>query len=221
MKELVISAMILLSACGQCARHGVPAPDAADDARPKPRAILDRMRADTSWIRRLEEMADSALGPGTRCLDPVWHLFLHDGRTWFFNQDWGGVLEIPSDFLPEDDEYQAHFSFHGTRAYSPDSLIVVSFYAGGQFLTLEETCEVLQEDLTAAGFRIVALQMDDRSFSIHALSDEGIHYYGREIFDDEWIEYSVSIQYPDWLDVSHIIPMVDRYPYGPARPSTK
>ena len=162
MKELLISVMILLSACGQCARRGVPATDAADDARPKPREILARMRADTSWIHRLEEMADSALGPGARCLDPVWHLFLYDGRTWFFNQDWGGVLEIPSEFLPEDDEYQAYFSFHGTRAYSPDSLVVVSFYAGGQCLTFEETCEAVQEDLAADGFRIVALQMDDR-----------------------------------------------------------
>ena len=216
MKDLLISVMILLSACGQCARRGVPATDAADDARPKPREILARMRADTSWIRRLEEMADSALGPGARCLDPVWHLFLYDGRTWFFNQDWGGVLEIPSEFLPEDDEYQAYFSFHGTRAYSPDSLVVVSFYAGGQCLIFEETCEAVQEDLAADGFRIVALQMDDRSFAVHALSDEGVHFYGREIFDDvNGLEYSVSIQYPDWRDVSHIIPMVDRYPCGP------
>ena len=215
MKELVISAMILLSACGQCARHGVSATDAAVDVLPEPQTVLARMRADTLWIRRLEERADSALGPGARCLDPVWHLFLYEGRTWFFNQDWGGVLEIPSDFIPEDDEYQAYFSFHGTRAFSPDLLVVVSFYAGGQGLTIEEMFDAVQEDLVADGFRIVALQMDDRSFSVHALSDEGIHYYGREILDDvEGIEYSVSIQYPDGRDVSHIIPMVDRYPYG-------
>lgn len=216
MKELLISAMVILCAGSQCARRGVSETDAADGSLPGPQAVLARMRADTLWIRRLEEMADSALGPGARCLDPVWHLFLYEDRTWFFNQDWGGVLEIPSDFLPEDDGYQAYFSFHGTRAFSPDSLVMVSFYAGMQGLTFEERFDAIQEDLTADGLRIVALQLEDRSFAVHAVSDEGIHYYGREIFDDvEGIEYCVSVQYPDGRDVSRIIPMVDRYPYGP------
>ena len=216
MKELLISTMIILCACNPFARRGAAMTDNGDGEMPDPQTILTRMRADTLWIRRLEEMADSTLGPGTKCLDPVWHLFSHEGRTWFFNQDWGGVLEIPSDFIPEDDEYQAYFSFHGTRAFSPDSLVVISFYAGGLGLTIEETSDAVQEDLTADGFRIVALQMDDCSFVVHAVSDEGIHYYGREIFDVvEGIEYSVSIQYPDGRDISHIIPMVDRYPYGP------
>ena len=216
MKELVISAMLLLSACNPFARRDATLTDNGAGEMPEPQTILTQMRTDTLWIRRLEEMADSVLGPGARCLDPVWHLFLHDDRTWFFNQDWGGVLEIPSDFIPEDDEYQAYFSFHGTRAFSPDSLVVVSFYAGGQGLTIEEKFDAVQEDLVADGFRIVALQMDDRSFAVHALSNEGIHYYGRDILDDvEGIEYSVSIQYPDGQDVSRIIPMVDRYPFGP------
>ena len=92
---------------------------------------------------------------------------------------------------------------------------MVSFYAGGQGLTFEERYDAIQEDLTADGLRIVALQLEDRSFAVHAVSDEGIHYYGREIFDDaEGIEYSVSVQYPDGRDVSRIIPMVDRYPMG-------
>ena len=101
----IISILFLSMACGQ---------------RPKanntPEGILAQMRADTSWIHELDSLSQVAIGPGARCIDPVWHTFSYDGRTWFFNQDWGGVLEIPSDYLPEDDLWQAELSFHGTRA---------------------------------------------------------------------------------------------------------
>ena len=86
-------------------------------------------------------------GPGAKCLDPVSHSFTYDGRTWIFNQDWGGVLEIPADYIIEDDLWQAKISFHGTHAWSPDSTILVSFYAGFQCLDKEEFTESILESL--------------------------------------------------------------------------
>ena len=86
-----------------------------------PETVLAQMRADTAWIRTLDSLAAIAIGPGVKCLDPVWHLFSWEGRNFFHNQDWGGVLEIPEGFLPEDDLWQAVVSFHGTRAWSPDT----------------------------------------------------------------------------------------------------
>ena len=50
--------------------------------------MLAVMRSDTSWTRELDSMAQVAIGPGAKCIDPVWHLFSYDGRFWLFNQDW-------------------------------------------------------------------------------------------------------------------------------------
>ncbi|MBR5431507.1 MAG: hypothetical protein IK119_03895, partial [Bacteroidales bacterium] len=63
-----------------------------------PEAILAQMRADTAWISTLDSLAGIAIGPGAKCIDPVWHLFSYNGRSFFHNQDWGGVLEIPKGF---------------------------------------------------------------------------------------------------------------------------
>ena len=76
-----------------------------------PEAILAQMRADTAWINTLDSLAAIAIGPGAKCIDPVWHLFSYEGRYFFHNQDWGGVLEVPKGFLPEDDLWQAELSF--------------------------------------------------------------------------------------------------------------
>ena len=56
-------------------------------------------------------LAAIAIGPGAKCIDPVWHMFSYEGRYFFHNQDWGGVLEVPKGFLPEDDLWQAELSF--------------------------------------------------------------------------------------------------------------
>lgn len=208
---------ILLSAIiGACRPGGRTPASGQDDRIPSAESIIARMRADTLWIRRLETLADSAIGPGARCIDPVWHLFEWEGRNWFFNQDWGGVLEIPTDFLPEDDYLQAHFSFHGTQACSPDSLVLITFYAGARSSLVRELIEMRQESLAESGFRIFSCTERDSTFTIRAQSDEGIIYYGRTVVDTEAAaEYSVSLQYPEGYDVSDILPMIDRYPQGP------
>ena len=203
----IISILFLSMACGQ---------------RPKanntPEGILAQMRADTSWIHELDSLSQVAIGPGARCIDPVWHTFSYDGRTWFFNQDWGGVLEIPSDYLPEDDLWQAELSFHGTRAWSPDSLILVSYYAGFQALTLEESIEAIRDGLKDDGFAVREWDEKEKVLTIRARSAEGVNYYGRHIFaNDDGVEFSVSVQYPDEneSDTLPVIEMADRYPAGP------
>ena len=203
----IISILFLSMACGQ---------------RPKanntPEGVLAQMRADTSWIHELDSLAQVAIGPGARCIDPVWHTFSYDGRTWFFNQDWGGVLEIPSDFLPEDDLWQAELSFHGTRAWSPDSLILVSYYAGFQALSREGSIEAIASGLKEDGFAVREWDEKEKVLTIRARSAEGINYYGRHILaNEDGVEYSVSVQYPDEkvAEALAVIEMADCYPVGP------
>ena len=209
MKNTIIipTILLLVLACGQ---------------RPKdnktPEDILAQMRADTRWIYKLDSLAQIAIGPGTKCIDPVWHTFSYDGRTWFFNQDWGGVLEIPSDYLPEDDLWQAELSFHGTRTWSPDSLILVSYYAGFQTLSKEESIEAIVSGLEEDGFAVQGWVEKEKVLTIHARSADGINYYGRHIFaNDNGVEFSVSVQYPDEkaAEALPVIEMADRYPAGP------
>lgn len=164
-----------------------------------PEAILVQMRADTSWIHHLDSLAQTAIGPGAKCLDPVSHSFTYDGRTWIFNQDWGGVLEIPADYIIEDDLWQAKISFHGTHAWSPDSTILVSFYAGFQCLDKEEV------------------------LTVFARSTQGINFVGRYLYTDEdGIEHCVSVQYPDDKaeEAIPVIAMASHYPLGPMTDSS-
>ena len=203
----IISILFLSMACGQ---------------RPKanntPEGVLAQMRADTSWIHELDSLAQVAIGPGARCIDPVWHTFSYDGRTWFFNQDWGGVLEIPSDYHPEDDLWQGELSFHGTRAWSPDSLILVSYYAGFQALSREESIEAIASGLKEDSFAVQEWDEKEKVLTIRARSAEGINYYGRHILaNEDGVEYSVSVQYPDekTAEALPVIEMADRYPASP------
>jgi hypothetical protein len=199
---LITSALLALISCRQ------------KPTQSGPEAVLARMRADTAWIHQLDSMAQIAIGPGAKCLDPVSHSFSYEGRTWLFNQDWGGVLEIPSDYLIEDDLWQAEFSFHGTRAWSSDSLIIVSFYAGFQALEYKEYLESLEDGLIEEGFSIIS----NNGGTILARNEEGINYYGRHLYaNKDGIEYSVSVQWPDEKseEAKEIIMMADRYPAGP------
>ncbi len=204
---LIVLLMALMLSCGQ-----------RKPAQDTPEAILAQMRADTSWIHKLDSLAQIAVGPGAKCIDPVWHTFSYEGRTWFFNQDWGGVLEIPSDYMPKDDLWQAELSFHGTSAWSPDTLILVSFYAGFQGITNEESIEATISELEEEGFAVLERDEKEKVFTVRARSAEGINYYGRRIFaNEDGIEYAVSVQWPDekTSEAQLVIEMADRYPTGP------
>jgi len=211
MHRLIIPFFLTLACTAACVH-----PAGSDD--PAPEEILARMRADSSWIRELDSLAAEAIGPGARCIDPVWHLFGQDGRKWLFNQDWGGVLEIPSGYIPEDDLWQAELSFHGTRAFSPDSMVVISFYAGFQAIGNEELADAIRKDLDGDGFAIEHMDVDDREFRITARSAGGIHYYARYLFaDGDGVEYAAGVQFPAGREneAEEIIRMIQRFPLGP------
>ncbi len=198
---------ILMLSCGQHSKN-----------QETPESILAQMRADTSWIHELDSLAQVAIGPGAKCIDPVKHTFSIEGRTWLFNQDWGGVLEIPTDYIPEDDLWQVELSFHGTRAWSPDSLILVSFYAGFQGVTDEESIEATISGLEEDGFIVLKREEREEVITIRARSIEGVNYYGRQIFaNEDGVGYMISVQYPDGKSsgVQTVIEMADRYPIGP------
>lgn len=199
--------LVLTLSCGQ-----------RQQVKDAPEAILAQMRADTAWIHQLDSMAQIAIGPGSKCLDPVSHSFAYDGRIWLFNQDWGGVLEIPADYTIEDDLWQAELSFHGTRVWSPDSLILISFYAGFQALENDEFEESTRLGLEEDGFAVQAWDEKEKDIIIRARSAEGINYYGRHrLANENGVEYSVSVQYPDGKgdDAKKVIDMVNMYPTGP------
>lgn len=209
MRNTLLLVTIAFAVAAACGRRSEP--------RLAPEVILAQMRADSSWIRELDSLAQIAIGSGAKCIDPVWHTFSYEGRTWFFNQDWGGVLEIPSDYLPEDDLWQAELSFHGTRAWSPDSLILVSFFAGFQALTPEESKAAILSGLENDGFVVQRPDEKENVLTLRARSAEGINYYGRHILGENGIEYSVSVQYPDRKasEALKVIEKADRYPAGP------
>lgn len=209
MKNTILFAtiFILMLSCGQQSKN-----------QETPESILAQMRADTSWIHELDSLAQIAIGPGAKCIDPVWHTFSYEGRTWFFNQDWGGVLEIPADYIPKDDLWQTELSFHGTSACSPDTLILVSFYAGFQGVTNEESFEATISKLEEEGFAVLERDEKEIVFTVRARSAEGINYYGRRIFaNEDGKEYAVSVQYPDekTSEAQLVMEMADRYPVGP------
>ena len=210
MYKLIIPFLMILAfftACGY----------SVGSADPSPEETLAQMRADTAWIRELDSLAAEAIGPGARCLDPVWHLFEWDGRKWLFNQDWGGVLEIPSGYIPEDDPWQAELSFHGTRAFSPDSMVIISFYAGFQAIGDEELTETVREGLEGDGFVIEHIDVDDREFRISARSARDIRYYARHLFaDGDGVEYAAGVQFPAAREdeAEEIIRMIRRFPLG-------
>ena len=65
--------------------------------------ILSDMRSDRALAATLDSLAQLSIGPGARWLDAVKYTFSWDGRLWVFNDDWGGVLEIPGGYIPKDD----------------------------------------------------------------------------------------------------------------------
>lgn len=191
-----------------------------------PEKILAQMRADSAWVRELDSLVCLALGPKARCIDPVWHLFSVGEERWFHNQDWGGVLELPDGFTPEDDTWQAELSFHGTAATSADSLMRLSFYAGFGAFSADEYEENARQCLGEAGFRVLEVSHSNVDFgdgipylaiTIQARSDENVNYYGRSIpSGPDCVEWSAAIQYDGSVaqKASAIIPMIDRYPFS-------
>lgn len=113
---------------------------------------------------------------------------------------------------------RAELSFHGTRAFSPDSMVVISFYAGFQAIGNEELAEAVREGLEGDGFAIEHIDVDDREFRISARSAGGIRYYARHLFaDGDGVEYAAGVQFPATREdeAEEIIRMIRHFPLGP------
>lgn len=144
--------------------------------------------------------------------------------TWLINKDWGFALEIPADYLVEDNPWAEHFSDHGRRVFSPDSLILISTYAGVQVLPDDEVGEDLANSLAEDGFQISQIETVGRTLIIHARNGDGINYYGHHtLANEDGIEYAVSVQYPDEKadEARTLIKMADRFPAGPTTESER
>ena len=183
--------------------------------------ILALMRSDSAYIHELDSMATLALGAEAVCIDPVWHLFNCEGGRWFHNPDWGGVLEIPAEFIPQDDWVQAVLSFHGTRAISPDTTVVVSFYGGFHFDTEEEYMEEIVNSIRESSFDVTDVdtgtvlfpdEFTATSYTVRA-TDGDIKYYGRYIpMGPDGVMFVASVTYQNDDEIKEIIPMINLYP---------
>lgn len=219
-RTLHILLLVLLATVLSCGQPRRSAPQG-------PEAVLAQMRSDKEWIAELDSLAGLAIGPGAKCIDPVWHLFSWEGRRWFHNQDWGGVLELPAGFTPEDDTWQAELSFHGTTASSADSLMRLSFYAGFGASGADDYTEDLTQSLAQQGFTVLGVSRSTVDFgdgtpypalTIRARSAEGVCYYERAIpSGPDGVEWCAALQYDGSVAgaAAGIIPLVDRYPLGP------
>lgn len=211
-----IIALTLLCSCGPKAVR-YPDRDVAD--------ILSQMRADPALKAFADSMGVLQLGEGTVCLDPVKHLYRRDGRHFLYNEDWGGVLELPQGWIPEDDRRQAELSFHGTRVWSPDSTVLICTHAGWS----DDPGEKLESEartLAEQGFMVISqtlsyVPMGELTVlctSIGALGEDGTAYYGRTVHPETMhVAYSVSIRYPqeDEDRVAGLMAYVERYPLSP------
>lgn len=214
---LILIPVILLSAC----RNGRTV-----QTSDTPQTILENMRKDSAVIAFADSMGVVQLGPGTKCIDPVKHTYLRDGRTFLYNEDWGGVLELPQGWIPEDDLWQAELSFHGTHVWSPDSTILMATYAGISVPDLDQL-EITSETLASQGFtitsheqtRILIGEEPALCLTVLALGEDGIIYLGKTVTtESRCIEYSASLQYDEKENSERIDILksfLERYPLGP------
>lgn len=187
--------------------------------------MLAEMRSDTAYIHELDSLATLALGADANCIDPVWHLFNCNGRRWFHNPDWGGVLEIPEGLVPQDDYIQTELSFHGTSAITDDHKLMLSFYAGYQAETEAEYMEGILNTYRKNGFNVITIDTTAMEFpeeykasayTIKATNSNGMNIYGRYIPSGlDKVLFLVALTNQDGHDarIREILPMIDRYPF--------
>lgn len=213
---LILIPVILLSAC-----RNVSTVNTADDLR----TILESMRRDSTLIAFADSLGVLQLGAGTKCIDPVKHIYLRGERTFLYNEDWGGVLELPEGWFPEDDIIQAELSFHGTQVWSPDSTILISTYAsycGQEINQLEVICENLaQQGFMLSSQEEVRIEIGSepaRCFNVMALGENSIYMGKSVVLEKSSIRYFISLQYDgneDYERVNQIKSYFERYPLGP------
>lgn len=211
-----IIALTLLCSCGPKAVR-YPDRDVAD--------ILSQIRADPALKAFADSMGVLQLGEGTVCLDPVKHLYRRGARWFLYNEDWGGVLELPQGWIPEDDIRQAELSFHGTCVWSPDSTVLISTWAGFSD-DPDRDLESEAQSLANHGFTVTSRswsyvpmgELTVRCTETRALGRDGAAYYGRTVHSEVLdVTYSVSILFPHGGDgsLSELMAFIERYPLSP------
>ena len=217
----VLAAGVAAMSCGEnrCCRVEDPSVD----------RILSDMRNDREWIAELDSLAEENIGPGARCLDAVKHTFEWDGRLWVYNQDWGGVLEIPCGYVPEDDPVQAELTYHGADILSPDSTVCISHYEGFRLVSADgfrQSCVDAFED----GGRFTSVSVSEGSVEfacgvqspevvIESMTEEGERgYYRFMLNSSDSVVYCISIHYPAGREgeMKDVMRMIGRYPFGPS-----
>lgn len=188
---------------------------------------LEEIRRDSSYISYLDSCAHEHIGRGAKCIDPVQHLFGCDGRWWLFSDDWGGLLELPEGWIPEEDIIQTELTFHGTDVWSQDSLAVVSMYSG---VGLYEDVTLYERDLRSrieshsiiiSSWKKDYITLSETArtlvLSVSGLSGMGERFYGRFIpSGPDGVEYWACVQWKaDAMDINSMLGFIDRFPFGP------
>lgn len=130
MKKLFYTILVSFSLTALAAGCGNSGNNAVPWEKMTPRQRLEAIRKDSAHIHVLDSMAGIHIGEGARCLDAVRHLFVWNGRYWLYSDEWGGLVELPSGWIPEEDLLQSELTFHGTDVWSPDSLVMMRMYSG-------------------------------------------------------------------------------------------
>lgn len=218
------AAAILLTSFG--CRQETHKTRAWEDLSPEER--LEVMRTDTSYISFLDSCARIHIGDDARCIDAVQHLFESGGRRWLFSDDWGGLLEIPMGWTPDEDRWQAMVTFHGTHAFSPDSTVLVSMYSGfASYGDEAEFREYVMESMAEDSISVRSWQVESIPFTedwsspavtVLGRNAHGINFYGRYIMRDAFgVEHSASLQWEDGeqYGIEGLMASIDRFPFGP------
>lgn len=195
---------------------------------------LESMRNDVEWIHSLDSMAATGIGPGAKCTDPVKHTFIWHGRHFVYNQDWGGVLELPEGYVPDDDTWQVVVSYHGSSVWSPDTSALINHYEGLQTFPYEEFKEMTLSDYyDDSMFVDVSVTEETMMFNcgteskmltIETVNEDDIVGWFRYIYSSpNSVEYSVSVQYPldDEEKYRCLRTFAERYPFGPMNQDPK
>lgn len=143
------SLTVLAAGCGNSGNSAVPW------EKMTPRQRLEAIRKDSAHIHVLDSLAGIHIGEGARCIDAVRHLFVWNGRYWLYSDEWGGLVELPHGWIPEEDLLQSELTFHGTDVWSPDSLVMMRMYSGFDSSENENEFDMrLYERLTGDGISI-------------------------------------------------------------------
>lgn len=190
---------------------------------------LEILRSDASLLAYVDSLAELQFGKGAKCLDFVQHLYSYNGENYLYNEDWGGVLALPEGWIPNEDLWQAEFSFHGTSVWSPDSTVMFSTYSGVcGYDSLTEAKYLTVENLTEDGVFVIQSQKVEKFEMCGCMVDcivtkarnaeNRVNYYSRQIYrDSNGIHYAVSLQYLDGTnyDVDDLMQRVDNFPLAP------